>query len=58
MKNNKIRSYLISGIFLIFVALKDIEHFYIFYEGIALGLGVTALILAGIEYMNRVDQEK
>jgi hypothetical protein len=23
-----------------------------------LGLGVTALILAGIEYMNRVDQEK
>jgi|GEM_PF-4343250 len=58
MNNNKFRSYLIAGVFLTFISLKDIEHFYVFYEGIALALGITALALAGIEYKKKIDQEK
>jgi hypothetical protein len=58
MKKNKIRTYLISGTLLTFLALKDIEHFHIFYNGIALGLGLTGLILAAIEYKSKADQEK
>jgi hypothetical protein len=55
---NKIRAYVASGIFLTFIALKDLDNFYIFYEGIALCVGVTALILAAIEYKKKADQEK
>ena len=58
MNNNKIISYLISGAFLTFIGLKDIENFNIFYEGIALALGITALTLAGIEYTKKIDQER
>jgi uncharacterized membrane protein len=58
MNNTKIRNYLISGIFLIFIGLKDIDNFSIFYEGIALGLGLTALVLALIEYMKKFDKDE
>jgi hypothetical protein len=56
MNNNKIRSYLLSGVFLI--GLKDIERFNIFYEGIALIFGFTALVIAGIEYKRKIDEGK
>jgi hypothetical protein len=58
MNNNKIRSYLLSGVFLIFIGLKDIERFNIFYEGIALIFGFTALVIAGIEYKRKIDEGK
>ena len=58
MNNNKIRSFLLSGIFLTFIGLRDIEHFNVFYEGIALGLGITALALAGVAYKKKIDQEE
>jgi hypothetical protein len=58
MSNNKTRTYLISGVFLTFYGLKDLGHFYVFYDGIALALGITALVLAGIEYKKKIDQEK
>jgi hypothetical protein len=58
MNNNKIKTYLISGVFLTFIGLKDIDNFYIFYEGIALGIGITAFALAGVEYMKKNDEEE
>lgn len=57
MNNNKIRSFLLSGIFLTFIGLRDIEHFNFFYEGVALGLGLTAIALAGVEYKKKHDRE-
>ncbi|WP_223033402.1 hypothetical protein [Hanstruepera marina] len=46
---SKLNMYLISGIFLTYFGLKD-ANFVIWYNGIALILGFTALILAFIEY--------
>lgn len=55
-KNNLI-VYLFFGIFLIYYGLQDIKNFIWLYDGIALGLGITCLIFAGIEYKKKVDQE-
>jgi hypothetical protein len=57
MNNNKTKSYLISAAVLIFLSLKDLDNFNIFYEGIGLALGITALALAGIEYKRKIHQE-
>jgi hypothetical protein len=55
--NNKILGYVVMGLFLTYIGLKDLEHFNIFYEGIALGFAITAFVLAGIEYQKKMDQE-
>ena len=48
--NRKTKTYLISGLFLTYFGLKD--NFLIFYNGIALLLGLTALYMAYREYKN------
>lgn len=58
MNNNKAKSYLIAAVFLLYISFKDVENFNVFYEGIALALGITALALAGIEYKRKIDEEK
>jgi hypothetical protein len=56
--SRKIRSYLISGILLTIISLKNLDNFSIFYEGIALAIGVAALIMAAVEYMKKTKEEK
>ena len=46
---SKVNAYLISGIFLTYFGLKD-DNFVIWYNGVALILGITALVFAYIEY--------
>ncbi len=53
---NKVNTYLISGIFLTYFGLKD-DDFVIWYNGIALVLGITALIYAFIEYRKTKKEE-
>ena len=55
--SRKIRSYLITGIFLSFIGLKNLDDFSIFYEGIALAFGVTALVIAVILYMKETGEK-
>ena len=45
MKSRKTQ-YLVGGIFLIFFGLKDFKNFNVFYNGIALALGLVAIILS------------
>jgi hypothetical protein len=47
--NNKVKTYLIAGALLTYYGLKD-DSFLIWYNGLALVLGITALILAYITY--------
>ncbi len=53
---NKANTYLISGIFLTYFGLKD-DDFVIWYNGIALVLGITALIYAFIENRKTKKEE-
>ncbi|MEP0264651.1 hypothetical protein [Dokdonia sp.] len=53
--NNKVKTYLISGAFLTYYGLKD-DNFLIWYNGLALALGITALILAYITYRKDKNQ--
>ena len=53
---NKVNTYLISGIFLTYFGLKD-NNFVIWYNGVALILGMTALIYAFIEYKKTKKEE-
>ena len=46
--NNKVKTYLIPGIFLTYFGLKG--DFLIWYNGIALILGLTALVFAYLGY--------
>jgi drug/metabolite transporter superfamily protein YnfA len=54
---SKANTYLISGIFLIYFGLKD-ENFVIWYNGVALILGITALIYAFIEHRKTKKDNK
>lgn len=50
MNNKKVRSYLLAGFFLAYFGLKDIENFNLLYNGVALGVSITAFIMAYFEY--------
>lgn len=53
--NNKVKTYLIPGIFLTYFGLKG--DFLIWYNGIALILGLTALVFAYLEYRKTKKEE-
>ena len=52
---SKVRTYMISGVFLTYFGLKD--DFVIWYNGIALVLGISSFVLAYIEYRKDKDIE-
>lgn len=56
LMKSKVNTYLISGVFLTYFGLKD-ENFVIWYNGVALILGITALIYALIEYRKTKKEE-
>ena len=57
MQDNKKNTYLIAGIMLTYFGFKD-EKFVIWYNGIALMLGITAFIAAYLEYRkSKTDSE-
>ena len=49
LKTKRTISYLVCAAFLIYYGLEDFEHFNIIYNGLPLGLGVTAVVLAIME---------
>jgi hypothetical protein len=50
MNKTKTKAYMISGIFLAYFGLRDLEKFNIIYHGIAISMSVTAFVLAFMEY--------
>lgn len=46
---NKHGKYIVSGVLLTYFGLKD-ENFLIWYNGVALVLGITAFVFAYLEY--------
>jgi hypothetical protein len=57
MIKNKTKTYLLSGIFLTYFGLSD-DNFLVWYNGIALVLGITAFVGAYLEYKKHKDLEK
>jgi hypothetical protein len=53
--NNKVKAYLIPGVFLTYFGLKD--DFLIWYNGIALILGLTSFVFAYLEYRKAKKEE-
>ncbi len=53
--NNKVKIYLIPGIFLTYFGLKG--DFLIWYNGVALILGLISLVFAYIEYKKTKKEE-
>ncbi len=53
---SKVNSYLISGAILVYFGLKD-DDFVIWYNGLALVIGITAFIFAFIEYQKTKTKE-
>ena len=53
--NNKLKTYLIPGIFLTYFGLKG--DFLIWYNGIVLILGMTSLVFAYLEYKKTKKEE-
>lgn len=51
----KVKTYVIAGVFLSYFGLKG--EFVIWYNGIALVLGISAFVLAYIEYRKEKDIE-
>jgi len=49
MKINKVTSLLISGTFLTFISLSDLDNFSIMLHGFFLVIGVLAILMAFIE---------
>lgn len=50
MSNNKTARYLLSGCILAYFGLKNLEDFYVFYEGIAIAASICAFAFAYLEW--------
>jgi uncharacterized membrane protein HdeD (DUF308 family) len=57
MKNNKVASFLISGIFLIYFGLEDMDEFNLLYNGLALSFGSIAIIMGIIEFVKEKKKD-
>lgn len=53
--NNKYGTYIVSGVLLTYFGLKD-ENFVIWYNGVAVVLGITAFVFAYLEYRKSKNQ--
>lgn len=52
MFRNKVFSYILSGLFLLYFGIKDLHSFNVLYNGIAILLSLVAFVLALMEYKN------
>ncbi|HLW30053.1 MAG TPA: hypothetical protein VKX29_04285 [Brumimicrobium sp.] len=57
MKINKVTSLLISGTFLTFISLSDLDNFSIMLHGFFLVIGVLAILMAFIEFYKSKNKD-
>ncbi|QNR25140.1 hypothetical protein [Croceimicrobium hydrocarbonivorans] len=55
--NKKLRTYLISGLVLLYLGLSD-DNFMLSYHGIAVAAGLTSFAFAYIEWKKESDKNK